>query len=349
MTDYYVDGAVGNDGNLGTSEGAGNAWATINKACQTMVAGDRTFVKASVVYDESAVFANVGTGRTAATMIQLIGYNTTPGDNGFVQMQSTAGTHCLQDPVSTNSYYRIHNFDFFGALTRNVELNSTIEFQNCAFRNSPNEGGLVGSGCQFFACLFQNNAQEGMSASNDATYVGCTFSGTNYIDPWVKNNSNPRFYRCLFKNNAYSGGSNIYAAAQLEIMIGCTIDGRAGPGGREMNDVTISVSTDRMFCDNLIVGCDSRIIGNSSASAGFSFGAYGNVVGDMVNVTPVDGLFCTTSEGPGVDILGVSPSATIGSFTEAEVDAIFEERYVSYLPAKGSVILGSGVTPPDTV
>jgi hypothetical protein len=36
MTTYYVDTAVGNDGNAGTSEGAGNAWATIDKAMNTV-------------------------------------------------------------------------------------------------------------------------------------------------------------------------------------------------------------------------------------------------------------------------------------------------------------------------
>ena len=349
MTDYYVDGDVGNDTNAGTSEGSGNAWATINKACQTMVAGDRTYVKASVIYDESAVFANVGTGRTVATMIQLIGYTATPGDNGVVQMQSTAGVSCLTDPVATNSYYRIHNFDFFGCLDINVNLNSTIEFRNCAFRNAPNEGGAVGSGCQFYECLFQNNGLEGIATGNDTTYVGCHFSGSNNLTPWVSNNASPRYYRCLFTNFAYTGGSNVYATSQMELMVGCTIDGRGGAAGREVDDITLSVSTDRMFCDNLMVGCDSRVIGNSAASAGQSLAVYGNVVGDMVNVTPADGLYCTTSEGPGVDILGFVPSTVIGTLDEASADEIFAERYVDYRPASGSVVIGSGIKPRETV
>lgn len=349
MTDYYVDGDVGNDTNAGTSEGSGNAWATINKACQTMVAGDRTYVKASVVYNESAVFANVGTGRTTATMIQLIGYTTTPGDDGVVQMNSTAGNYCLTDPVATHSYYRIHNFDFFGALISNVDFNSTIEFQNCAFRNSPNAGGNVGGGCQFYKCLFQNNGLEGMSAINDANYVGCHFVGSNNVDPWVSNNSGPRFYRCLFTNFAYTGGGNAYGVSQMDIMVGCTIDGRSGPAGRKMDDVTLTVTTDRMFCDNLIVGCESRIIGSATATAGIAFAGYGNVVADMNNFTPADGLFCTTSEGSGVDILGLSPSTVVGGLTEAEADEIFAERYVDYTPASGSVLIGSGVKPRDKV
>lgn len=347
MTDYYVDGDVGDDANAGTSEGSGNAWATINKACQTMVAGDRTYVKASVAYDESAVFANVGTGRTTATMIQLIGYSVTPGDNGVVQMQTTTGTSCLTDPVAANSYYRIHNFDFFGCLDLNVELNGTIEFENCAFRNAPNEGGSVGSGCQFYRCLFQNNGLEGITAVNDATYVGCHFVSSNSSTPWVSNNAGPRYYRCMFTGFAYTGGVNVYATSQMDIMVGCTIDGRAGPGGREIDDVTLSITTDRMFCDNVIVGCDSRIIANASATGGQNFAAYGNVLGDMVNVTPADGLFCVASEGPGFDILGLVPSTVIGTLDEASADELFAERYVDYTPA--SVLVGSGIVPRDTV
>ena len=348
MTDYYVDGDVGNDTNAGTSEGSGNAWATIDKACQTMVAGDRTYVKASVVYDESAVFANVGTGRTVATMIQLIGYTATPGDNGVVQMNSTAGNYCLTDPALTNSYYRIHNFDFFGALISNVSLNGTIEFKSCTFRNAPNAGGAVGNGCQFYDCLFQNNGLEGMDAGNDATYIGCTFDGNDNINPWVTNNSLPRFYRCLFKNYLYVGGSNVFATSQMEVMLACTIDGRYnGVVNKLVDDITVSVLTDRLFCDNLIVGCDSRIIASSTASAGFSFGAYGNVIGDFNNAT--DGLFCTTSEGAGVDILGLVPSTVIGTLDEASADQLFAERYVDYTPATGSVLIGSGIEPRETV
>lgn len=349
MTDYYVDGAVGDDANAGTSEGAGNAWATINKACQTMVGGDRTYVKASVTYDELATFLVNGSNRTTG-MIQLIGYQTTPGDDGIVSHTATAANNCLAVPAGTNNYLRIHNFDFYGSLVRPVTVSGTNEFYNCRFRNSPNEGASVGGGCQFFNCLFQGNALEGVATGNDATFVGCVFNGALTIDSWVSNNSNPRFYRCLFMNNGYSGGSNQYCISQMEMAIGCTFDGRNPVGGgRRCDDLTLSITTDRMFCDNLIVGMDSRVIGNGSASAGFSFGGFGNYIGDQGNTTPADGLYCTASEGAGVDILGLKPSEVIGTLIEADVDAIFAERYVDYVPALGSVLVGSGVTPPDSV
>jgi len=53
MATYYVDTAVGDDGNLGTSEGAGNAWATIQHAVDNVAADDKVWVKASGTYSEA--------------------------------------------------------------------------------------------------------------------------------------------------------------------------------------------------------------------------------------------------------------------------------------------------------
>ena len=45
MATYYVDGVDGDDGNLGTSEGVGNAWATVQKAADTVSAADTVNIK----------------------------------------------------------------------------------------------------------------------------------------------------------------------------------------------------------------------------------------------------------------------------------------------------------------
>ena len=85
MTTYYVDGAVGNDGNAGTSEGAGNAWATIDHAMNTVAAGDKVFVKATGTYSETPVMDTVGASNNPIT---FEGYTTTPGDNGKVTVDA---------------------------------------------------------------------------------------------------------------------------------------------------------------------------------------------------------------------------------------------------------------------
>ncbi len=77
MATYYVDGAVGDDGNLGTSEGAGNAWATLTKAMNTVAAGDKVWVKASATYTETMTMVTVG---AQGTPIVFEGYTTATGD-----------------------------------------------------------------------------------------------------------------------------------------------------------------------------------------------------------------------------------------------------------------------------
>ncbi len=73
MATYYVDGDVGNDSNAGTSEGAGNAWATLGKLCTTATSGaDRGYVKASAPYALTSTL-------TPPTGLRIEGYMTTPG------------------------------------------------------------------------------------------------------------------------------------------------------------------------------------------------------------------------------------------------------------------------------
>ena len=81
MATYYVDTAVGDDANAGTSEGAGNAWATIDKAMNTVAAGDKVWVKASGTYDENG---NIDTAGSLLSPIEFEGYSSTTGDNGKV-------------------------------------------------------------------------------------------------------------------------------------------------------------------------------------------------------------------------------------------------------------------------
>ena len=84
MTTYYIDTAVGNDGNAGTSEGSGNAWATIQKGADSGTSGDNFYVKASGTYNEKVDFDTVGATGVVGARRNFIGYTTTPGDNGLV-------------------------------------------------------------------------------------------------------------------------------------------------------------------------------------------------------------------------------------------------------------------------
>ena len=93
---YYVDVAVGHDANAGTSEGAGNAWASWRKAADTVVAGDHVHVKASGVYSaadgENDCICLIDTPGTLNTPIVWEGYYATPGDGGIVTLDADVNT-----------------------------------------------------------------------------------------------------------------------------------------------------------------------------------------------------------------------------------------------------------------
>jgi len=114
MATYYVDVAVGNDSNLGTSEGAGNAWASIGKACQTATAdGDVVWIKASGEYvAEDGSTDSIGQVITATNYIIFEGYTTTPGDGTFACVTLNAGTNALANCLSTSLSWQPMNYTF---------------------------------------------------------------------------------------------------------------------------------------------------------------------------------------------------------------------------------------------
>ena len=96
MTEYYVDPVDGDDANAGTSEGSGNAWLTIQKAADTVVAGtgNRINIKNSADYTEDVDFdTNDG---TAEYPIVFEGYTTTIGDGGQSTIDGeNTRAHCI--------------------------------------------------------------------------------------------------------------------------------------------------------------------------------------------------------------------------------------------------------------
>ena len=108
-TIYYVDPSVGDDGNLGTSEGIGNAWETIQYALDQMtVAGDICYVKASATISTTANIDVDITAGTAAAPIRLIGYTSTPGDCGQVTIQASSSHDYMF--ICTQDYHTYENF-----------------------------------------------------------------------------------------------------------------------------------------------------------------------------------------------------------------------------------------------
>src|SRR5438045_3319431 len=102
MADLYVDGAVGNDSNAGTSPGAGNAWATIAKLLATMAGGDTGYVKASANYD-------IGTGLSTTVddfnkIARVVGYTSSITDRGKATIRATSNMTGLTVGTSGNVF-----------------------------------------------------------------------------------------------------------------------------------------------------------------------------------------------------------------------------------------------------
>jgi len=104
MTTFFVSDATGNDADDGLSEA--NAFLTIDKAMNTVAAGDKVFVKGDGTYSEDAVIDTVG---TKTTPIVFEGYTTTTGDNGKATMSAT--TNCISTALGA-IFYLFLNFKF---------------------------------------------------------------------------------------------------------------------------------------------------------------------------------------------------------------------------------------------
>lgn len=108
MATYYVDGAVGNDTNAGTSPGAGNAWATIGKAATTMVAGDSVNIKASATYTITTAITPTNSGSTTLP-ITYSGYTSSPGDGGQITVACSTNSVNMID-LHGQSFLIYQNF-----------------------------------------------------------------------------------------------------------------------------------------------------------------------------------------------------------------------------------------------
>jgi len=174
---YYVDGAVGNDVNAGTSPGGGNAWATLGKAASTMAIGDLCYVKASATYSiGAAVTFATGAGSVLyGSATRLIGYTTTPGDNGRALIQASAGSFGMIH--ATGSGWTFENFIIDGNSQTSITgalLTGSYHnvLRNCKVLNCTNSGvklaGTINSiiGCEVTAC----------SGASGAVYLGCAIS-----------------------------------------------------------------------------------------------------------------------------------------------------------------------------
>lgn len=241
MTTYYVDVAVGADGNAGTSEGAGNAWASIGKAMNTVAAGDFVYVKASGEYaaEDAATDAvgQIDTAGTTTSWIVFEGYTTTPGDVTYAAVTLNAGTNALANCINTslasvNAFNAFRGFRFTGGSADGVSLPNPeyFLFSLCRFDNNGGDGLEGDNNYTFERCQFDNNTGDGVSIDYYAQIFYCvSHTNGNY---GFKFSGSSVAVGCL----GYNNGANAFWSGSLQgAWINCTADGENVQGGFELN------------------------------------------------------------------------------------------------------------------
>jgi len=223
---YYVDWAVGDDSNAGTSEGAGNAWKTITKAMNTVAAGETVYVKATGPYLETATIVTAG---TISGTITFEGYTSTPGDGGQATIDGeSTRSYCVTYTVpitsTTKLFYEFKNFIFKRADFYNVNVSWDLVFRNCRFTNATQYGCDVRTGCLFENCLFDNNGAGGLNVGGQVTtVVGCRFE--NNTSDGAQITAESCFIDCVFVGNGFDAFEDFGVNGSYCVLVNCTIDG----------------------------------------------------------------------------------------------------------------------------
>ncbi len=171
LTTYYIDTAVGNDSNTGTSPGSGNAWATIQKFVDTASAGSKAYIKGSGNYNELVTITNKTGSETSPFVLE--GYSNIPGDGGkaIIDAQNTRN-NCILFSTTASIYWQFKNIQLQGAPSTKALCDFTvsncrqIQWYNCRFTN--------GSGNPLYAVYSSSNLSQ-----VNFLFASCEFDNIN--------------------------------------------------------------------------------------------------------------------------------------------------------------------------
>lgn len=259
MATYYIS-TSGSNAAAGTSEGT--SWLTIDKGMNTVVAGDKVWVKAGT-YAELVTIDTVGTN---VAPIVFEGYTTTTGDGGQATITgSSARVNCLADSTAatTNLFYVFKNIRFTAATNDNVKTDGNhLTFKKCKFDAAP--GGWSSLDARTVIC-------EGCEFLSNSTYAVSLQIGLGI------------FIGCRFYNN----GFGIEATGLQLIVIGCTFFSNGGTnikgGGTNLPIVVLNCTIDGDAKDSSIgvfafgAGCIPLIVNNALYDCGVGYESTGNV------------------------------------------------------------------------
>lgn len=226
MATYYVDGAVGDNGNVGTSEGVGNAWATIQYAESQANNLDHIYVKASTAYTETLTIADAG---ASTAYIWIEGYSGTPGDKGKITIdgESTRAYGITCSLGAVDLYWRIENFTIANHTGHGVNFTTqrSHTLDNCDSIDNGGHGFEGYYGSILVGCMASGNTGDGFNYERTSTFYNCKAIG-NLGTYGFYQQMGGAYINCLAVGNAttnfYSTFNTTYGATH---QINCTSDG----------------------------------------------------------------------------------------------------------------------------
>lgn len=237
MTDYYVDHLYGDDSGAGTES---DPWQTIEKAVTSIGNGDTIWVKATEDYTEehgsTGAILNIASPGTPSSPRIIIGYHTTPGDNGIATLDASVET--LTNAGRTNgallggiAHWIIKNLEFTGASGDGfAQADYGLTTINCRFTNNGTNGHQCDRYLRSMACQYDNNTERGLADVGGSSYYMTILACVLKENGLEGGELNPAgtFIDCVAFNNQKTGGdaqlwvNHGYITARC---IGCTVDG----------------------------------------------------------------------------------------------------------------------------
>lgn len=222
---YYVT-LTGNDTNTGLGDGDADAWLTIQKAADTIVAGETVYIKGNRTLTAEVDFdTNDG---TSLIEIRYKGYVSTIEDTGLVEVDESGAVASLFDVVGKD-YLRFENFRLTSGDTSGMKLSGTTAYnkiENCELdTNGTNGIYMLGGPHSIRNCEFYSNGTYGLyfQGNQRLAIFGNYFHDESYgfrnqtsVDVRLRNNI---FEACSTMGCWYVGNAN--ADTQ---MIGNTFD-----------------------------------------------------------------------------------------------------------------------------
>ena len=258
--DYYVDATNGNDGNLGTAPGAGNAFQTIQKGFDTATAGDTVFIKDDTYNIAAKLDLDTNEGDVVSGYITYEGYGTVTGDDTVVTITATAAIDHVVDITNNFNYYYFKNLDFDGNNNTGTVVeadngadNGEYLFVNCKFQNSNTAHGCdVDDRSTFINCYFYSNgngnADAGIITGQLTQIFGCSFvDGYMGIDLAA----NSVVANCIFYNNSHYA---IDVGGAYNTVINNTV--LAGANGVN-HGIYVNAARNRTILNNIIKDFDT--------------------------------------------------------------------------------------------